>query len=31
MWKNIYANKNIDFYKYVINIHNFDPKPTCDV
>ncbi len=24
----IYANKNIDFHNYVINIHNFNPTPT---
>ncbi len=22
--------KNIDFHSYVINIHSFGPKPTCD-
>jgi hypothetical protein len=31
MWENIYANKNIDFHIYVINIHSFDPKPACDL
>jgi len=31
MWKNICENENIDFYNYVINIHNFDLKPICDL
>jgi hypothetical protein len=31
MWKNIYANKNIDLHSYVISIHNFSPKPACDL
>jgi hypothetical protein len=31
MWENIYANKNIDFHSYVINIHSFDPKLTYDL
>ncbi len=30
-WENIYANKNIDFYSYVINIHSFGLKPVCDL
>jgi hypothetical protein len=25
------ANKNMNFHRYVINIHNFNPKPTCDL
>jgi hypothetical protein len=28
--ENICANKNIKFYNYVLNIHNFDSKPACD-
>jgi len=31
MWENIYANKNIDFYNYVINIHSFGHKPTYEL
>jgi len=31
MWKNIYANKNIHFHNYVINIQNFGPKHTYDL
>jgi hypothetical protein len=27
----IYATKNINFHRYVLKIHNFDPKPTCDL
>ncbi len=26
-----YANKNINFHNYVINIHNFDLKLACDL
>ncbi len=25
------ANKNKNIHNYVININNFDPKPTCDL
>ncbi len=24
-------NKNLNFYSYVINIHNFSHKPACDL
>jgi hypothetical protein len=27
----MYANKNIDFHSYVINIHSFGFKLTCDL
>jgi hypothetical protein len=29
--KNICANKNINSHNYIINRHNFDPKPDCDL
>jgi hypothetical protein len=27
----MYANKNIDFHSYVINIHSFGHKLVCDL
>ncbi len=31
MRENIFANKNIDFHNYVINIHSFGLKPIYDL
>jgi hypothetical protein len=30
-WKIIYAIENINFYSYVLKIHNIDSKPICDL
>jgi hypothetical protein len=28
-WKDICANKNINFHRYLINIHSFNTKHAC--